>query len=55
MRSLIIRRNITVRVQSLLKLGTESENKDANRFYLINFHPAGEPEAFICFVIKGSA
>jgi len=29
--------------------------KDDGRFYLINFHPAGEPEAFICFVIKGSA
>jgi hypothetical protein len=24
-------------------------------FYLINFHPSGEPEAFICCVIKGSA
>jgi hypothetical protein len=29
--------------------------KDDGRFYLINFHPAGEPEAFICCVIKGSA
>jgi hypothetical protein len=26
--------------------------KDYSRFYLINFHPAGEPEAFICCVIK---
>jgi hypothetical protein len=24
--------------------------KDNGRFYLINFHPAGEPEAFICCV-----
>jgi len=23
-------------------------------FFLINFHPKGEPEACICFVIKGS-
>jgi hypothetical protein len=29
--------------------------KDYSRFYLINFHPAGESEAFICCVIKGSA
>jgi hypothetical protein len=29
--------------------------KDYNQFNLINFHPAGEPEAFICCVIKGSA
>jgi hypothetical protein len=29
--------------------------KDDDRFNLINFHPSGEPEAFICFVIKGSA
>jgi len=29
--------------------------KDDGRFYLINFHPAGESEAFICCVIKGSA
>jgi hypothetical protein len=29
--------------------------KDDSLFYLINFHPAGEPEAFICCVIKGSA
>jgi hypothetical protein len=29
--------------------------KDENRFYLINIHPAGEPEAFICCVFKGSA
>ena len=32
--------------------------KDDGRFNLINFHPennAGEPEAFKCFVIKGSA
>jgi hypothetical protein len=28
---------------------------DYGRSYLINFHPAGEPEAFICCVIKGSA
>ena len=26
----------------------------ADRFYLINFHPAGESEAFICSVAKGS-
>jgi hypothetical protein len=29
--------------------------KDDSQFYLINFHPAGRPEAFICFVIKVSA
>jgi len=29
--------------------------KDDSRFYLINFPPAGAPEAFICCVIKGSA
>ena len=29
--------------------------KDDGRFCLNNFHPAGEPEAFICYVIKGSA
>ena len=37
--------------------------KDDDRFYLINYHPAGEPEAFMTlrveptapFVIKGSA
>jgi hypothetical protein len=37
--------------------------KDYSRFYLINFHPAGEPDAFMTlraeltapFVIKGSA
>ena len=23
-------------------------------FYLINFHPSDEPEAFICYVAKGS-
>ena len=28
--------------------------KDNGRLYLIKFHPAGEPEAFICCVIKGS-
>ena len=27
---------------------------DGGRFYLINFHPSGEPEAFICCVAKGS-
>jgi hypothetical protein len=25
---------------------------DEYHFYLITFHPAGEPEAFICCVIK---
>jgi len=29
--------------------------KDDSQFNLINFHPPGEPEAFICCVIKGSA
>jgi hypothetical protein len=29
--------------------------REDDRFYLINFPPAGEPEAFICGVIKGSA
>ncbi len=29
--------------------------KDESQFYLINFHPAGEPETSICCVIKGSA
>jgi hypothetical protein len=29
--------------------------KDQGRFYLINFHPAGEPEAFICEALKGEA
>ena len=28
--------------------------KDDDRFYLINFHPSGEPEASICCVAKGS-
>ncbi len=28
--------------------------KDEGRFFLINFHPAGGPEAFTCCVIKGS-
>jgi hypothetical protein len=28
---------------------------DENHFYLITFHPAGEPEASICCVIKGEA
>ena len=28
--------------------------KDNGGFYLINFHPSGEPEAFICCVAKGS-
>ena len=28
--------------------------KDDGRFCLINFHPTGEPEAFICCVAKGS-
>jgi hypothetical protein len=28
--------------------------QDDSQFYLIHFHPSGEPEAFICFVIKGS-
>ncbi len=27
---------------------------DDDLFFLINFHPKGEPEACICFVIKGS-
>jgi len=26
---------------------------DGDHFFLINFHPKGEPEAFICCVIKG--
>jgi hypothetical protein len=29
--------------------------KDFSQFNLISFHPAGEPEAFICCVIRGSA
>jgi len=28
--------------------------KDDDGFYLINFHPLGEPEAFICCVAKDS-
>jgi len=28
--------------------------KDVGGFYLINFYPSGEPEAFICCVAKGS-
>jgi hypothetical protein len=28
--------------------------RDNGGFYLINFHPSGEPEAFICCVAKGS-
>ena len=28
--------------------------KDNDGFYLINFHPSGEPEAFICCVAKDS-
>jgi hypothetical protein len=28
--------------------------KDNGRYYQINFHPSGEPEAFICCVAKGS-
>ncbi len=28
--------------------------KDNGGFYLINFHPSGEPEAFICCVAKDS-
>jgi hypothetical protein len=28
--------------------------KDVGGFYLINFHPLGESEAFICCVAKGS-
>jgi hypothetical protein len=31
-----------------------SGKSDDDLFFLINFHPAGEPEAFICCVIKGS-
>ena len=31
-----------------------TSKKDGDRFYLINFHPLGEPEAFICCVAKGS-
>jgi hypothetical protein len=27
---------------------------DDNHFFLINFHPKGEPKASICYVIKGS-
>jgi hypothetical protein len=27
--------------------------KDNGRLCLINFHPSGEPEAFICCVAKG--
>jgi hypothetical protein len=41
------------------KLGSEANSqpgkKDYSPFYLINFHRAGEPEAFICCVIKDSA
>ena len=28
--------------------------KDNGSYYQINFHPSGEPEAFICCVAKGS-
>ncbi len=28
---------------------------DVNHFYLIAFHPSGEPEASICSVIKAEA
>jgi len=33
----------------------QTGKKDYSQIYLINFPPAGEPEAFICCVIKGSA
>ena len=36
---------------------TRKKNQDVKKdgeFYLINFHPVGEPEAFICCVAKGS-
>jgi hypothetical protein len=47
---------ITAGCESLrIKAKYQISKKDAGRFYLNNFHPAGEPEAFICFVIKGSA
>jgi hypothetical protein len=35
------------------KAGYLISKKDDCQFYLINFHPAGKPEAFICCVIKG--
>jgi hypothetical protein len=31
-----------------------SGKSDDDLFFLINFHPTGEPEASICRVIKGS-
>jgi hypothetical protein len=37
------------------KVKYPNSKKRYSRYYLINFHPAGEPEAFICCVIKGSA
>ena len=30
------------------------DKKNDDGFYLTNFHPLGEPEAFICCVAKGS-
>jgi len=32
----------------------KQEVKNDGEFYLINFHPVGEPEAFICCVAKDS-
>ena len=37
------------------KANNQASKKENGRFYLINFHPTGESEASICFVIKGSA
>jgi hypothetical protein len=37
-----------------VKKNTYQVKKGDGRFYLINFHPLGKPEAFICRVAKGS-
>ncbi|CAB1059553.1 hypothetical protein D1BOALGB6SA_4315 [Olavius sp. associated proteobacterium Delta 1] len=48
--------NIAAACEKLrIRAKCQISKKDAGRFYLINFHPAGVPEAFICCVIKGTA
>ena len=36
------------------KVKYQINKKDDGRLYLTNFHPSGEPEAFICCVIKAA-
>ena len=47
---------MTAGCNSLKRILKSPPNKaDDGPFYLINFHPSGEPETFICCVIKGAA